>query len=401
MLRIAQGIAGLYLLVALLVTGVTIVQGPLLSGLAGLGSAPLGGVLENIVGREPIVITVAYGTEKDAWLKAAAARFAATNPRVRGRPVQVVLEGVGSREIVTRIIQGNLQPTAISPASSVQTELLREEWNARNATPIYLEGANAPQPLVITPLVVVAWEERASVLGLDQPDQLWNQIHDLLVSDQGWAAFGHPEWGLGKFGQTSPVFSNSGTQTLILLAYNYHNKTTGLSNADILDPGFQTWLDGNQRSVLEFPTSTGLLMEDVVRFGPSKYDFVAVYENLAAANIETAASRWGAIRIYYPAANILSDHPYAILNAPWVTAEQREAAVGFREFLLSEEMQQLALVEYGFRPANVQVGLDLPNNPFDRYASFGLQRDIAQVVEVPPGSVLSELIELWERKGYN
>ncbi|NJL34472.1 MAG: solute-binding protein, partial [Chloroflexaceae bacterium] len=88
---------------------------------------------------------------------------------------------------------------------------------------------------------------------------------------------GHPEWGLAKFGQTNPESSNSGIQTLVLLAYSFHEKVNGLSNADILDADFQAWLDDMQEAVLEFPSSTGTLMQDVVRFGPSKYDFVVVY----------------------------------------------------------------------------------------------------------------------------
>ncbi|NJL05898.1 MAG: solute-binding protein [Chloroflexaceae bacterium] len=181
MLRIAQSIAGLYLIVALVVTVITLAQGPL------LGGAPLGGILDGAVGREPVTISIAYGSEKDAWLKAAAAEFAATNPRVQGRSIEVRLEPVGSREIVTRIVQDDLRPTVVSPASSVQIELLRSEWQVRTNTDIYLSGADAPQPLVLTPLVVVAWEERASMLGINNPDQLWDEIHRLVVSDQGWA----------------------------------------------------------------------------------------------------------------------------------------------------------------------------------------------------------------------
>ncbi|NJO85054.1 MAG: ABC transporter substrate-binding protein, partial [Blastochloris sp.] len=130
-----------------------------------------------------------------------------------------------------------------------------------------------------------------------------------------------------KFGQTSPETSNSGIQTLVLLAYAYHNKTTGLSLADIRDAGFRAWMGDMQQSVANngYPNSTGNLMEDVMRRGPSQYDFIVVYENLAIENIERVQP-WGTLRVYYPPANILSDHPYAILDAPWVAPEQRAAA---------------------------------------------------------------------------
>jgi ABC-type sulfate transport system substrate-binding protein len=95
----------------------------------------------------------------------------------------------------------------------------------------------------------------------------------------------------------------------------------------------------------------------------------------------------------------LSDHPYAILDAPWVTPDQRAAAAQFRDYLLSEETQALAL-EFGFRPANTAVAFDTPDSPFTRFASYGIQTDIAQSLEVPPADVINELIDLWRRGGY-
>jgi ABC-type sulfate transport system substrate-binding protein len=184
------------------------------------------------------------------------------------------------------------------------------------------------------------------------------------------------------------------------MTYAYHDKTRDLSSEDILDQGFQEWLSEIERSVPEFPSSTGFLMDNMLRFGPSQYDFVIVYENLAIENFRIAEGRGGPIQVYYPPANILSDHPYAILNAEWVTPEQREAAALFRSFLLSEEIQQQALVEYGFRPANTAVALNVEGNPFTRYAEQGVQLDIAQSVEVPSAQVLNELLDLWRRGDY-
>lgn len=391
MLRLSQFLCGGYLAVAVLVTVLAMFIGP-------LGSVPF--PLPVGPPRDPIVVSIAYGTEKQEWLEEAKTRFEATNPRVHGRPVQIQLEGIGSREIVTRIVQDNYQPVVVSPASSIQIELLRDEWQTRNGTDIVLSGSDAPQPLVLTPLVVVAWEERARALWSNGPEDFWHELHDTLADPQGWATRGHPEWGFVKFGHTSPETSNSGIQTLVLLAYGYHGKSRDLTNQDILDSAFQQWVDEIERSVLEFGDSTGTFMTNIVRFGPGKYDFVVVYENLAIQDIETAEKRWGPIRVYYPPENLFSDHPYAILNAAWVTPDQQEAAAHFRDFLLSQETQELAL-QYGFRPANTQVGFDNPDIPFIKYASYGIQPDIPSVVAVPPADVLNNLIDFWRRQGYD
>lgn len=391
MQRLSQLLAGGYLILAALVTVVTFVNGP-------LGPAPV--ALPVGVSREPVVVTIDYGTEKQAWLEAAVERFNATNQRVRGRPIQIQLEGIGSREIVTRIMDGSSKPTVVSPASSIQIELLRSEWQARNTTSLFLDGPDAPQPLVLTPLVLVMWQTRSQALWPNGPTgSFWGELHTAIADPQGWAARGQPGWGVVKFGHTSPETSNSGIQTLVLLAYAYHNKAANLTAQDILDPGFGQWLREIEGSMTEHGDSTGTFMQDMLLYGPSKYDTVAVYENLALQNIGAAQQRWSQnLSIYYPPATLLSDHPYAILNAPWVDADQRTAAARFRDFLLAQPSQELAL-QYGFRPVNPQVAISAadPNNPFNRFKSNGAQIDIQQQAAVPSADVLNALVEVWRQ----
>ncbi|MFP4435786.1 MAG: substrate-binding domain-containing protein [Chloroflexaceae bacterium] len=388
MLRLSQFLCGGYLVLALVVIVLTPLIGP-------LGTAPF--PLPIGPAASPVVVSIAYGTEKEEWLQDAAARFVATNPTLRGRPIQIELEGIGSREMVNEIVEGDLQPVVASPASMLQVELLRHEWQTRNNSEIFLEE---PEPLVLTPLVIVAWEDRADVLWPDGPNNFWDDLHDALSDQQGWSALGgDSNWGFVKFGHTSPELSNSGIQTLVLLAYGYHEKSTGLTTEDILDPDFQQWFEEVERSVLDFGESTGTFMTNMVQFGPSKYDMVAVYENLAVQNVEATQSRWGPIRVYYPPSTIISEHPYGILTAEWVTPEQQEAAARFRDFLLSTEIQELSL-QYGFRPANPDVGFGGANSPFTRYADYGVQTSLPPVVEVPPADALTNLIELWRRQGF-
>lgn len=391
MLRTAQWLAGGYMVLAIFLTIATLALGPLAGG-----TAPLAGI-----GREPVQIEIAYGTEKREWLEAARESFLATNPSVNGRPIEIALNGIGSREMVTEIVQDELRPTVVSPASFIQIELLDDEWRTRNGGDIYHTGADAPQPLVITPLVVVAWQQYADVVSLDDPATFWQNLHEVLAAQGGWEEVGgNGEWGFASLGQTTPETSNSGIQSLVLQSYGYFDRTSGLTTNDILDADYQAWMNDMQRAVPEFPNSTGNLMQDMIRFGPSKYHFVVVYENLAVENIERAEGRGGAIRVYYPPANILSEHPYAILNAEWVDNDQRQAAALFRDYLLSEEVQTEALTRYGFRPANTAVPFDVAGSPFERLANYGIQAEIAQAVEVPPAPVLNEMINWWRRQDY-
>lgn len=380
-----------------------------------LGYAPL--ALPIGPALQPVELVIWYGTEKEVWLQEAARRFATSGVTANGRPITITLVGMGSREIAERVAaqdwRGDPQPTVISPASSLWVELLRSEWAARNSGQV-VSNTDPGTPLVLTPLVAVAWDERADVLWPGGVASFWSNLHDALVEPRGWVgvaerngfAPGSPQhqqaqaWGFVKFGHTSPLTSNSGAQALMLMAYAYHNKSGGLTVADVLDPGFQAWMVGMERAVLEFGDSTGRFMTNMVQFGPSKYDLVLVYENLAIENIEAAQGRWGQpLRIYYPPATIFSDHPYTILQGPLTTPDQRAAAAAFRDFLLAEDIQDLALT-YGFRPANPAISITNggASNPFVRYTPAGISVDIAQQVQTPDADVLITLLELWRRE---
>ncbi|NTV62935.1 MAG: ABC transporter substrate-binding protein [Oscillochloris sp.] len=380
MLRLSKMLSGGYLLLALLATLLTLFVGPL--GWAPFQIPTLG------PGGAPVVVTITYSTEKEQWLKAAAERFAATNPRIGGRAVRIVLEGKGSREIVSEILKGSSQPTAIIPASSIQIEQLRTTWAATKSGSIIGDGALAPQPLLISPLVVLAWGSVSNNLSFDATDQFWSTIQQVLATPDNRI----------KFGFTDPKTANSGVQTLLLLAYGYTGASQ-LSVAQVQDPAFRIWLGDLEKSTSAKEESTSRLMTDMLRYGPSTYGFITVYENLAVEALgNPQASAYAGLNIFYPPATILSDHPYTTLNAPWVTSEQRQAAALFRDFLLSREMQQLAVQQYGFRPANLQVQIDPgdPVSPFARYATKGLRLDLPPQVDIPAGSVIDALVETWD-----
>jgi ABC-type Fe3+ transport system substrate-binding protein len=354
--------------------------------------------------QEPVVVTIWYGTEKHAWLEESARRFNEGGPRVDGRPIQLALRGMGSREQARRVASedwgGGAPPTVVSPASTVWLELLGAQWAARHAdTPrVLADGPLAPAPLALSPLVAVAWEERGALIWGESEADFWPRLHGALAQPNWSRLGGREEWGPVKLGQTSPLSSNSGAQALALMAYAYHGKSAGLTPADVEAAAFAEWLAVLQGAVPAFGASSGELMTTMLQRGPSTYDLALVYENLAIQMLGGARS-WGQLRVYYPPATLLSDHPYAILDAPWITREQREAARMFRDFLLSRATQERALA-YGFRPADpvVPIVTGDPQNPFNRYQANGLRANIRQQAEPPRPEVLESLLSLWQRE---
>jgi Ca-activated chloride channel family protein len=65
------------------------------------------------------------------------------------------------------------------------------------------------------------------------------------------------------------------------------------------------------------------------------------------------------VAIYPKEGTFWSDHPVGIVNREWVTAEHREAAQMYIDYLL-EPTQQQAAMQFGFRPADLTVAVGAP-----------------------------------------
>lgn len=347
--------------------------------------------------RAPVVVTIWYGSEKQAWLEEAQRRFTASQPTTGGRPIQVQLKSLGSREMVERVAsqdwRGETPPTALSPASAF--------WLDLASVPVARSGGAAPRTLALSPLVVIGWQDRAKALWPSGPRDFWRDLHDAIANPGGWKALGgSASWGLVKLGHTSPLKSNSGAQALMMMAYGFYGKSAGLSAADIANPEFAQWLREIESGVASFGDSSAALMTDIVNKGASQYDFAIVYENLAIESMDAARSRQGQpLQVFYPPAAMLSDHPFATLEGAWVKPEERAAAGQFRDFLLSRPIQELAL-RYGFRPVDQGVAVTSPDpaNPFNKYAANGVQVALAGQGDPPPADATRALLELWRMK---
>jgi len=342
-------------------------------------------------------LTVLYGTEKERWLKSAVEAFSLKHP-----DIGVDLKGLGTIDAVRAIGEGREKPVAWSPADEIALNLLDDEWTTSHGSPL-VERADelAPSPLVVTPLVMITWEDRARALsaaGQADPSD-WHVVHALATDPRGWLGLKAPaEWGFVKPGHTAPNASNSGLQTLILMAYGFHKKRAGLQPADVLDAGFQKWMREIEVTVGKFGASSGTYMREMVLYGPSKYDIVWNYESVAISDMTAAQGRWGNLVVYYPKPTLWSNHPFAVLKGDWVTDEQRVAARALRDFLLTPEVQLRAL-EFGFRPANpdVKIVTTDPQNPWNRLKPYGVRLDVPAVAEVPSGEVTRLLLETWRR----
>jgi hypothetical protein len=342
-------------------------------------------------------------------LKPAASAFNAANKQLSGsnKQIQIQLSDLGSIDSVGQILNGQLQPIAWSPASTLEVNRLNYKWQQARKNPPLISYTDQFQPtsLVKSPLVLASWQSRARILlshyhvsTLD-----WDTLALAFQASDWTQVGGQAGWGPVKFGQTLPTQSNSGLLTIALLAYHHYKEQRGLTPAQVAtNAPYWPDLQKFEAAVTAFGHSSGTyLTKEAISNGPAQADVIATYENLVlTTQAQAQRQQHQPLLIYYPPVNLLSDHPFVVLQGDWVTAEQKQAALQFRDFLLAKDQQLQALV-HGFRPVDTSIALQdatLSNNPFaSQRALFpGRQPDplLAQA-QVPDGNTVDALITNW------
>jgi ABC-type glycerol-3-phosphate transport system substrate-binding protein len=372
------------------------------------GGADGGGATPNtplVAGPSPVApsgrvtIGIAYGTEKRTWLEQAAKDFAVT---AEGRDIDVNLIPLGSLEAAQKICAKDQTINVWSPASALYKDTFVSQWQGQyGKSPILHE-----EQLALTPMVFVMWNDRYKPFQQKLGEPTFKSINQAMRIKEGdktgWAAIaGQPDWMFFKFSHTHPQKSNSGLMTLVLMAYDYFGKTDGLTGADLTRADFQDFFESTETGVVApigtLVDSTGNLMDDMVRKGPSTYDAIFVYESVAIDRLRNAEGRWkDSLRVVYPKFNMWNDNPYYILDVPWSTPEQRKAAAAFLAYLTSPEVQAKAM-DHGFRPANMSVPTNTADSPFVKYKDYGLKLDLGGGMCAPPkNDVIEGLLNRWQ-----
>jgi Ca-activated chloride channel family protein len=151
-----------------------------------------------------------------------------------------------------------------------------------------------------------------------------------------------------------------------------------------------------ESSIIHYGTSTGFFGDRMFERGPSYLSAAVLYENLIVAQeskrISGQSSQIPVVAIYPKEGTFWSNHPYVIVNAPWVTAEQKEAAGLFESFLL-DKPQQIKALELGFRPADPSVPLTAPLD-----AQHGVDTNQPQtILEIPSAPEIEGIQSLWQQ----
>ncbi len=300
-------------------------------------------------------------------------------------------------------------PVVWSPAGSGWGAVLDQTLAVQGQPPLAGTGV----PFMNTPLVIAMPKPMAEALGWPDTPLGWSDILELASNDQGWAQFGHPEWGPFKLGKTNPNFSTSGLNALTAQNYAFAGKTRDLTIEDLNTPAVVEQNTTVESAVVHYGDTTLTFLNNWYRAdqsgtGLQYVSAVAVEEKsvidyntgnpdgVLDAGEEPRPPRVPLVAIYPKEGTLFSDNPFFILDAPWVNETQRAGAEAFQDFVQRPENQERVL-QYNFRPGNAEVAIGSPIIPEN-----GVDPDQPQtLLQNPEPAVLVGMLDKWaeQRKG--
>ena len=292
-----------------------------------------------------------------------------------------------------------------SPAASSWGGIVNNRLDQSGKPPIVPEDAVS---FMVTPLVVAMPKPMADALGYPKTPVGWKDILTLAQDPKGWESKGHPEWGPFKLGKTNPNFSTSGLSALVAQNYAGAQKTTDLTIEDLNNPKTVAFNAGIESSVVHYGDITMTFLNNWYRADRrgtalTYASVVAVEEKsvidynagnpdgVLADGEEPRPPKVPLVAVYPTEGTLFSDNPLYILNADWVTDEQRSIAESFNEFVQTPANQKRVL-KFGFRPGNPDVALATPI-----VAANGVDPlQPETTLTVPDAKVLAEVLTKWE-----
>ncbi len=373
----------LHLLVFLLIAGVCLG----FSGCKKQSSSQQESASSQETPRGALELVFPYGSEKEKWIGDVTRDFNQQKIKTQsGKTIFVRALPMGSGETIDNILSGRLQAHLASPASAAFIKIGNAESRSKTGKDLIASTDN----LVLSPVVIAMWKPMAEAIGWGQKPVGWTDILALARNEKGWQAYGYPQWGKFKFGHTHPEYSNSGLISLFAEAYAASGKTSGLTLADLEKPQFKQFFGGVEQSVVHYGSSTGFFGRKMFANGPEYLSAAVLYESMVVESYSQENLAFPIVAIYPKEGTFWSDHPVGVVERDWVTPEHREAAKTYIQFLLARP-QQLKAMQYGFRPALVDIPLAAPLD-----AAHGMNpQEPKTTLEVPSPDIINGILQAW------
>lgn len=309
--------------------------------------------------------------EKSDLLDSIATRYEQTRPSedLRCVEIDVVRKASGEAEDALArgvFASGEARPDVWSPAANTWVDLLEQHRTESGASAIVPAARSS---ILRSPLVLAMPEPMAEALGWPTSEISWADIFKLAQDPQGWASRGRPEWGRFKLGKTNPLFSTSGLHALFATY-----KMAGGGSID--DPKVRAFMKGVESSVVHYGSTVSAFLKTLADADDrdealSYVSAIAIEEKQVLdyndgnpdfrEDGKRLAPKIKLVGVSPREGTLWADHPYVVLEAPWVSDPERRAAARFLDHLKSEAVQQLFMAN-GFRGARGETGPVIDNS---------------------------------------
>jgi ABC-type Fe3+ transport system substrate-binding protein len=151
-------------------------------------------------------------------------------------------------------------------------------------------------------------------------------------------------------------------------------------------------------SITDVSGGSAYTAEDFALFGYSVGDGGQLLESDLLTNMVGIKTRWGEpLAIRYPKYVTWFDFPFSIWMGPETTAPEKNAALQFEQFLLTPEIQKLA-VNQGLRPVTSGVSVTEGDTLFTQWKDQGVEAVVPRTTRMasPNRDVLLALLRWFD-----
>ena len=342
-----------------------------------------------------IIFSVVYSSEKSTWMSEASVLFAnyweekmSMDPSLK--PLSIDMQPYGSGDMLIALLNGEIKPTIWSPASNIWVPILNSKWSQFSETGDLI----APNytRIIYSPVVIATWEEFHNEHNFTS----FHDLHDLIEDNPGLVNLAH----------TDPRSSNSGFMATVMMVSAYLSEDpiipTNITLEDLGNSSIQQWMREIESAAILYGKSTGFLGRYMRDEGPDDLQVTILYENVVQDYTLEAEAKFGQKMVaVYPSEGVLfSDHPFCILDADWVSEEQKMVAEEFLNFLSQKELV-IKAIGTGFRPINDSLLFE-PDVQAVYNASFNAEHGVTndtgsftELISPTDGNVISRIPDLW------
>jgi Ca-activated chloride channel family protein len=199
------------------------------------------------------------------------------------------------------------------------------------------------------------WQPVAESLGWPGRSLGWLDVGSLAADPSAWAYYSGGQFGdTLRLGHTHPGISSTGSSTLLAIVQAAESKEEAVNVDDIERPIVQASVSAFEAAVSWFSSSTDNLGQVMSERGVDFLGAAVMYESTV---ISYGGGDPAIVPIYPFEGTFVATHPACINGS--MGAETQEAARLFRDYLVGEDAQQLAVV-HGLRPVNDAVTVGAP-----------------------------------------